>query len=107
MASPAVEALQKLFPTEQLALAGTDEYHKVNSSYLSSLESEIAPAAVFLPKSADDVSKFITTIKDFALDGSAQFASKLFSEHLQAMGLKTHCDCRSTRCRPAAPPRVR
>lgn len=78
MASPAVEALQKLFPTEQLALAGTDEYHKVNSSYLSSLESEIAPAAVFLPKTADDVSKFITTIKDFALDGSAQFASKLF-----------------------------
>lgn len=81
MASPAVEALKKLFSTEQLALAGADEYHKLNSSYLSSLESEIAPAAVFLPQTADDVSKFITTIKDFALDGSVKFASKLFPEH--------------------------
>lgn len=82
MAPSAVEALQKLLSAEQLALAGTDEYHKLNSSYLSSLESEIAPAAIFLPKTAGDVSKFITTIKDFALDGSAQFASKLFYEQL-------------------------
>lgn len=78
MASPAIEALKKLFPTEQLALTGTDEHEKLNSSYLSSLENEIAPAAIFLPKSADDVAKFITTIKGFAVNGSAQFASRLF-----------------------------
>lgn len=78
MPSPAVKALKELFPAEQLALAGTEEYEKLNSSYLSSLESEIAPAAIFLPKTADDVGKFITTIKDFALDGSAQFAGNRF-----------------------------
>lgn len=74
MSSPAVDALKELFPVEQLALAGTDEYEQLNSSYLSSLESEIAPAAIFLPKTADEVAKFITTIKSFALDGSAKFA---------------------------------
>lgn len=78
MSSPAVEALKELFPVEQLVLAGTDEYEKLNSSYLSSLENEIAPTAIFLPKTADDVANFITTIESFALDGSAKFASKLF-----------------------------
>lgn len=78
MSSPALNALKELFPAEQLVLAGTEEYEKLNSSYLSSLESELAPAAIFLPKTADDVSKFITDIKSFALDGSAKFASKLF-----------------------------
>ena len=77
MASLAVEALKELFPTEQLALLGTEEYEKLNHTYLSSLESKIAPAAIFLPKSAEDVAKFITTIKGYALDGSAQFASML------------------------------
>lgn len=32
MPSPAVAALKVLFPVEQLALAGTDEYDKLNSS---------------------------------------------------------------------------
>ncbi|KAK7700963.1 hypothetical protein SLS64_010557 [Diaporthe eres] len=74
MASPAIEALKSVFPTEQLALPGTDEYAKLNSSYLSFLESEIAPAAIFLPKTADEVAKFITAIKSYTLNGSAQFA---------------------------------
>lgn len=102
MAPSAVEALQKLFSAEQLALAGTDEYRKLNSSYLSSLESEIAPAAIFLPKTADDVSIFITTIKDFALDVSARFASKSFSKHLQTLALKT--DHASKSAVPASSP---
>ena len=78
MASPVIEALKGVFSTEQLALSGTEEYEKLNSSYLSCLESEITPAAIFLPKTADDVAKFITTIKSYALDGSAKFASQLF-----------------------------
>ncbi|KAL1867476.1 hypothetical protein Daus18300_006320 [Diaporthe australafricana] len=74
MASPAIEALKNAFPAEQVALAGTDEFEKLNSSYLSSLEGEIVPSGIFLPRSADDVAKFVTTIKAHALDGSAQFA---------------------------------
>ncbi|KAI3394085.1 hypothetical protein diail_3209 [Diaporthe ilicicola] len=74
MASPAIEALENAFPAEQLALAGTDDFEKLNSSYLSSLEGEIVPSGIFLPKSAVDVAKFITTIKAYAIDGLAQFA---------------------------------
>ncbi|KAJ0116703.1 FAD-binding domain-containing protein [Diaporthe amygdali] len=74
MASSAIETLKKVFPSEQLAIAGTGEFEKLNSSYLSSLESEIAPAGIVLPKSADDVAKFINTIKQSAVDGSALFA---------------------------------
>lgn len=40
MSSLAVEALKELFPAGQLVLAGTEEFEKLNSSYLSSLESE-------------------------------------------------------------------
>lgn len=86
MASSAVEALKNLFPAEQLALAGSDEYQKLNSSYLSTLESEVEPAAIFLPRTAGDVSKFINTIKDFALDGPAQFSSTLPPKDLQDLG---------------------
>jgi len=77
MSFPAVETLRHAFPAEQLALYGfDDEFGKLNSSYLSSLESEIVPTGIFLPNSAEDVSKFITIFKEYALDGlSGQIAS--------------------------------
>lgn len=77
MSFSAVETLRNAFPPEQLVLYGVDdEFGKLNSSYLSSLENEIIPTGIFLPKSAEDVSKFITIFKEYALDGvSGQIAS--------------------------------
>lgn len=72
--SEAFEALQGTFPSEQLALAGTEEYDKLNNSYYSFWQSDISPATIFLPKSKHDVAQFVQTFKPFALDGAAQFA---------------------------------
>ncbi|ROW15441.1 hypothetical protein VPNG_02432 [Cytospora leucostoma] len=74
MASPAFGALQDAFSYENLLLAGTDEFKKLNSSYISSQEADVTPAAIFLPRTTDDVSRFVTILKPFALDGSAPFA---------------------------------
>lgn len=82
MASQAIEALKNAFSSEQLVLAGTDEFNKLNSSYLSDTASDVTPTVMFLPKSTDDVAKFVAVVKPFALDGSAPFASKLAVEHL-------------------------
>lgn len=95
MASSAIDALKQAFSTEQLVLAGTDEFTKLNSSYLSSLESDVTPTAVFLPKSNDDVAKFVTVVKPFALDGSAPFASEHSIENL-SFNLKTRRQKRLT-----------
>lgn len=76
MTSPAIETLSKSFPSEQLLLAGTEECKEVNKSYLSCLESDLTPAAIFVPKNVDDVAKFVETIGPFAVDGTMPFASK-------------------------------
>lgn len=81
MAFPAIETLSKSFSSEQLLLAGTEECKKVNKSYLSCLESDLAPAAIFLPKNVDDVAKFVETISPFAVDGTMPFASKYIPSH--------------------------
>lgn len=82
MSFPAVETLRNTFPAEQLAFYGFDNgFGELNSSFLSSLESEIIPTGIFLPKTAEDVSKFIMVFKDYALDGlSGQIASMLQSK---------------------------
>ncbi|OTA76491.1 hypothetical protein M434DRAFT_88032 [Hypoxylon sp. CO27-5] len=72
--SKAVEALQKAFQSEQLALPGTEEYEKLNKSYYSFLQSDISPAAIFLPKSKEQVSQFLEIFKPFIVNGVAQFA---------------------------------
>ena len=79
MSFPEVETLRHAFPAEQLVLYGFDDaFGKLNSSYLSSLESEIVPTGIFLPKTSGDVSKFILVFKEYALDGlSGQIASML------------------------------
>lgn len=76
MTSPAIEALAKSFTSEQLLLAGTDEYKELNKSYLSCLESDLTPAAIFIPKNVDEVAKFVETIGPFAADGTMPFASE-------------------------------
>lgn len=76
MTSPAIDALTKSFGSEQLLLAGTEECEKLNKSYLSCLESDLTPAAIFVPKNVDDVAKFVETIGPFAADGTMPFASE-------------------------------
>lgn len=73
-ASKGIEALQQAFPSEELAVAGTDEYDKLNNSYLSTLQSDLEPAAIFLPRTTEDVAKFVEIVKPFALNGDTQFA---------------------------------
>lgn len=75
MGSTAIEALGKSFSGEQWLLAGTDEFEKFNKSYLSCLESDLTPSAIFVPKTVDDVAKFVETIGAFATDGTTIFAS--------------------------------
>jgi FAD/FMN-containing dehydrogenase len=72
--SKAITALKEAFPGDQLAISGTEEYTKLNSSYLSLLQSELQPAAIFLPRSSDEVAKFVQVMKPLALSGDAQFA---------------------------------
>ncbi|KAH8898456.1 FAD-binding domain-containing protein [Thozetella sp. PMI_491] len=72
MASPeAIEALKAAFPSDQVSLPGTEAYKRLNSSYLCLLQSEIMPAAIFQPKTKEDVAKFLQIVKD---DGATQFA---------------------------------
>ena len=70
----AINALRAAFLGDQIAVQGTEDYNKLNNSYLSLLQSEIKPAAIFLPRNKHDVAKFVQLIAPFALDGNIQFA---------------------------------
>lgn len=72
--SDAIQALQGAFPADHIAVQGTEQYSQLNKSYLSLLQSDLQPAAIFLPKDKSQVSKFIQLFKPFVLDGSSQFA---------------------------------
>lgn len=76
MTSSAIDTIAKSFSGGQLLLAGTEECKKLNKSYLSCLESDLTPAAIFLPKNVDDVAKFVEVIGPLAVDGTMPFASK-------------------------------
>ncbi|KAI0008000.1 hypothetical protein F4779DRAFT_618996 [Xylariaceae sp. FL0662B] len=71
----AIEALQRALPSSQFALRGTDEYKALNSStYQSGLNSDFNPACILQPKSKEEVSTFLTTIRPFVITGEAAFA---------------------------------
>lgn len=72
--SKAIAALKKAFPSHQLTACDTEEFQKLNKSYLSMLQSDLEPAAIFLPHSRDEVAEFKRIIEPFALNGDAQFA---------------------------------
>ncbi|KAI1822651.1 FAD-binding domain-containing protein [Xylaria intraflava] len=73
-ATAAVEALKEVLPADQLLVQGTDEFNKLNASYLSALEGDITPVAIVLVKTADDVSAFLKTIKPFITSRQTAFA---------------------------------
>jgi FAD/FMN-containing dehydrogenase len=72
--SKAIGALKEAFPHDHLTIDGTEEFEKLNKSYLSLLQSDLEPAAIFLPRNRDDVAKFVRIIRPFALDSNVQFA---------------------------------
>lgn len=73
-AARAIEALRRALPGVQLHVQGTDEFKKLNTSYLSALESNITPAAIVLPETAEHVSTFLKTIKPFVTNDQIAFA---------------------------------
>ncbi|RWA09625.1 hypothetical protein EKO27_g5487 [Xylaria grammica] len=72
--SQVIDALTKALPSGQLAIRGTQEYDDLNGSYQSIRSSQTQPAAIFRPKSADEVSTFVRIIRPFALSGRTPFA---------------------------------
>lgn len=72
----AVDVLKREFPSNQLALPGTEAYKTSNDSYLSARESDYAPAAIFQPKDTSEVAKFLQIARDnnarFAIRGAGQ-----------------------------------
>jgi FAD/FMN-containing dehydrogenase len=74
MTSQAIEALKQSFPDDQWLVRGTEEFAKINKSYLSLLQSDLEPAAIFLPRDKNEVARFVKLIQPFALNGDAQFA---------------------------------
>ncbi|KAL2787110.1 FAD-binding domain-containing protein [Aspergillus keveii] len=72
----AIKALLAKFPSSQVLLRGTDEFTDRNKSYLSVLESDLTPAAIFQPKSTEEVSQFLQTVTPlkapFAVRGAGQ-----------------------------------
>ncbi|OTB02353.1 hypothetical protein M426DRAFT_74692 [Hypoxylon sp. CI-4A] len=72
--SATLESLQGAFQSDQLAIAGTEEYEKLNNSYYSFAQSEISPAAIFLPKKKEQISQFLDVLRPFVRSGEAQFA---------------------------------
>ncbi|KAL4925064.1 FAD-binding oxidoreductase [Aspergillus undulatus] len=72
----AIQLLQETFPPAQIHLPNTDEFNRLNGSYLSALESDLAPACIFQPRSAGDVSRFVKVVVPldvpFAIRGAGQ-----------------------------------
>ncbi|CAG9998328.1 unnamed protein product [Clonostachys byssicola] len=70
--SQAIEALKQTIADANFVERGTDEFTKLNTSYLSGLESDLEPAWIIQPRSKEDVPSFLKTIKPFV--GTVGFA---------------------------------
>ncbi|KAI1346844.1 FAD-binding domain-containing protein [Xylaria sp. FL0043] len=72
----AINTLKESFPSDQLALPGTEAYKTSNDVYLSVRESEHTPKAIFQPKNNDEVATFLRIVKKnnaaFAIRGAGQ-----------------------------------
>ncbi|KAH9908353.1 FAD-binding domain-containing protein [Xylariomycetidae sp. FL2044] len=72
----ALEELKAAFPADQIALPGSETYKDRNGSYVSQLESDISPSAIFLPKDKADISTCLKIFQKcgqkFAVRGAGQ-----------------------------------
>ncbi|PYI36245.1 FAD-binding domain-containing protein [Aspergillus indologenus CBS 114.80] len=75
-AQKAIQLLQETFSAAQVLLPSIEEYTTLNGSYLSALESDLTPACIFQPRSAEEVSQFVKTLVPlgvpFAVRGAGQ-----------------------------------
>ncbi|RYP70057.1 hypothetical protein DL769_005103 [Monosporascus sp. CRB-8-3] len=62
----AVNDLKQAIPGGEFHERGTDLYTKLNSHFLSALESDLQPAWIFRPGTKEDVATFIKTIKPYS-----------------------------------------
>src|SRR4051812_16452071 len=69
-----IDALKEKFPSDQIAVSGTNDFNNLNKSYLSLLQSELKPAAIFLPRSPAEVAQFVREIKPFVFNSDIRFA---------------------------------
>lgn len=67
-------ALQAAFPSDQIALSGTEDYTTWNGSYLAQQESDLQPACIFRPATTDEVAQFVRIIEPSAVRGEVAFA---------------------------------
>ncbi|OJD15367.1 hypothetical protein AJ78_04372 [Emergomyces pasteurianus Ep9510] len=72
--SQAIKALQKALPDQKLIPQGTEEFDRLNKSYLSAIQSDITPAYIFRPQTKEAISTFLQTINPFATGGEIEFA---------------------------------
>lgn len=72
----AVDAMKQAFPSDQIALPGTEAFQTSNDVYLSARQSDYTPAAIFQPKNTQDVAAFLRLAKEknikFAIRGGGQ-----------------------------------
>lgn len=72
----AIQTLTHAFSEDQIALAGTETFNKLDSSHLSLLQSEIRPAAIVLPRDKHDVAMFVRLVAPYALDVETKSATR-------------------------------
>ncbi|KAH9995153.1 FAD-binding domain-containing protein [Xylariaceae sp. FL0662B] len=69
----AISALRQALPHSHIVTPeAAEEYQWLNNSYLSTFESDLSPACIFLPQSKEEVAAFVRTIQPFV--GDVQFA---------------------------------
>ncbi|KAI0162433.1 hypothetical protein BJ166DRAFT_497115 [Pestalotiopsis sp. NC0098] len=73
--SKAIEALKQALPGAEFAVRGTKEHETLHrATYQSALQSDIIPACIVRPRTKEEVSTFVKTIRPFVLAGEAAFA---------------------------------
>lgn len=63
--SQVIEALKQALPAGKFVERGTELFEELNTSYLSTLESDIQPAYIFQPRNRKEVAIFLRAIKPF------------------------------------------
>ncbi|KEY71527.1 hypothetical protein S7711_08907 [Stachybotrys chartarum IBT 7711] len=66
----AIRELKSAFPEGHVVSGDDEKFTPLNQSYLSAVQSEVQPAAIFLPSSKEDVVKFIHLLKPYVTDGA-------------------------------------
>ncbi|KAH7402179.1 hypothetical protein DE146DRAFT_744748 [Phaeosphaeria sp. MPI-PUGE-AT-0046c] len=69
-----INVLKGSFSEQSISLQGTEQFDKLNKTYLSLLQIELTPAVIVLPHSSSDGCKFVKLIRPYVLKGETHFA---------------------------------